>query len=251
MWLRHCLLVLILAGAGEVLGGRGGGFRTGGRGGGWGSSSSSSRGGWFSRGSSSRSAQTQTSRSGGWASRNTNTGTGSSSYPKQQYGSSSSLSRSSSSSSLGGNRNSIGGGGFVNPRKPAYTTNPYGTKQYSGYNTPRVSWSLLFSNHYNSLCDPVIHRGRVRVRLQLIRIPDPGLRHQLGDKLCRGSGKIFKGIIVHLIFLDDIFLYFCRATLAKLSVWDWRRDSWAGLRWEPLGRWQCTAPTTDTTCTDR
>ena len=34
--LRHCVLVLVLVGVGEVLGGRGGGFRTGGRGGGWG-----------------------------------------------------------------------------------------------------------------------------------------------------------------------------------------------------------------------
>ena len=152
-------------------------FFSGSSGGGWGRSSSSSRGGWFSRGSSSRSAQT--SRSGGWASRNTNTGTGSSSYPKQQYGSSSSLSRSSSSSSLGGNRNSIGGGGFVNPRKPSYTTNPYGTKQYSGYNTPKVSYRSS-SVVLTALLFPVLHWGRVRVRLQHLRLPDPGLRNKLG-----------------------------------------------------------------------
>ena len=228
MWLRHCLLVLVLVGVGEVIGGRGGGFRTGGRGGGWGSSSSSSRGGWFSRGSSSRSAQT--SRSGGWASRNTNTGTGSSSYPKQQYGSSSSLSRSSSSSSLGGNRNSIGGGGFVNPRKPSYTTNPYGTKQYSGYNTPKVSyWSsseMLSCKHFysQSYTGGVYGSGSNTYGYRT-----PGYGTNWGTNFAGGAGKYSKvNIIFDLIFRNFYPLF--RATLAKLSVWVWQRDSWAERR---------------------
>ena len=147
MLLRHCVLLLA---AGLVLGGRGG-FRSGGGSRSWGSrSSSSGRGGWFSRSRSSSASKPA-----------------SSSYPKQQWGSSSSaggLSRTGSSSSLGstgtrnigggqgkisrhkrsknivGTRNTgIGGGGFVNPagRTPTYATNPYGTKQYSGWSTPR------------------------------------------------------------------------------------------------------------------
>ena len=149
MLLKHCSLLLLLA-AGLVLGGRGG-FRSGGGSRSWGSrSSSSGRGGWFSRSRSSSASKPA-----------------SSSYPKQQWGSSSSaggLSRTGSSSSLGstgtrnigggqgkisrhnriknivGTRNTgIGGGGFVNPagRTPTYATNPYGTKQYSGWSTPR------------------------------------------------------------------------------------------------------------------
>ena len=108
---------------------RGGGFRSGGG------------GGWFSRGSSSRSSS---SRSGGWfGSRgSSNKAPASSSYPKQQWGSSSSISRSGSSGSLsrtnsvGSSRSSIGGGGFVNPKANTFKTNPYGTKQYSGWSKP-------------------------------------------------------------------------------------------------------------------
>ena len=96
MLLRHCALLLLAAGL--VLGGRGG-FRSGGGSRSWGSrSSSSGRGGWFSRSRSSSAGSKPAS----------------SSYPKQQWGSSGSaggLSRTGSSSSLGstGSRN-IGGG---------------------------------------------------------------------------------------------------------------------------------------------
>ena len=126
MLLRHTLSLLLLLSCLSLSASRrgGGGFRSGG-GGGWFSrsssrSSSSSRGGWFSR---SRSSNTKPS----------------SSYPKQQWGSSRT---SSGSSSVGGSRSSIGGGGFVNPKTSgsnAFKTNPYGTKQYSGWNTPRSS----------------------------------------------------------------------------------------------------------------
>merc|ERR1712126_121471 len=87
--------------------------RTGG-GGGWfsrGSSSSSSRGGWFSRSSSS--------------SRSSSVSKPSSTYPKQQWGSSGTRTNSIGS---GTRTNSIGGGGFVNPRN-SFKTNPYGTNQ--------------------------------------------------------------------------------------------------------------------------
>merc|ERR1712227_1150918 len=125
--LRHSLCLLLVLGV--VVARRGGGFRSGGG------------GGWFSRGSSSRSSS---SRSGGWfGSRgSSNKAPASSSYPKQQWGSSSSISRSGSSGSLsrtnsvGSSRSSIGGGGFVNPKTNTFKTNPYGTKQYSGWSKP-------------------------------------------------------------------------------------------------------------------
>ena len=46
-----------------------------------------------------------------------------------------------SRNSVGGSRNSVGGGGFVNPKTSganAYKTNPYGTRQYSGYSSSSV-----------------------------------------------------------------------------------------------------------------
>jgi len=120
MLIRHCLCLALILGLALARRG-GGGFRTGG-GGGWfsrGSSSSSSRGGWFSRSSSS--------------SRSSSVSKPSSTYPKQQWGSSGTRTNSIGS---GTRTNSIGGGGFVNPRN-SFKTNPYGTKQYSGWNTPR------------------------------------------------------------------------------------------------------------------